>query len=59
MGAGGQFVTRVASTIVELFGIAAITWGFVQIAPWLGWIVGGLALVLIGFAIDPPRGADR
>ena len=53
-------MTRVASTTVELLGIAAIIWGFAQITPWLGWIVGGLALVLVGFAIDPPsRDADR
>lgn len=47
---------RTASMVVELAGIAAITWGFAQIAVWLGWIIGGLALVLVGFAIDPPKG---
>lgn len=53
-------MTRTASMIVELLGISAVVWGFAQIAPWLGWIFGGLALVLIGLAIDPPsRGADR
>ncbi len=44
------------SGAAELLGIGAIVWGFAQIAPWLGWIVGGIALVLVGLAIDPPKG---
>lgn len=52
-------MTRVASACVELVGVAAIVWGFAQIVPWLGWIVGGIALVLVGLALDPPRRADK
>lgn len=47
-------VRLMISAVVELCGIAAIIWGFALVAPWLGWIVGGLALVLVGVAIDPP-----
>lgn len=46
---------KILSTAAELSGVAAITWGFAQIYPWLGWIMGGIALVLIGLALDPPR----
>lgn len=46
---------KILSIAAELSGIAAITWGFSQIFPWLGWIVGGVCLVLIGLALDPPR----
>lgn len=46
----------VLSGAAEVSGIGGIVWGFAQIAPWLGWIVGGLALVLVGLAIDPPKG---
>ncbi len=42
------------SAVVELCGIAGIIWGFAWIAPWLGLIIGGLALVFVGVAIDPP-----
>lgn len=47
-------VRLMISTVVELAGIAAIIWGFALIAPWLGWIVGGFALILVGLAVDPP-----
>lgn len=58
---GGQpDVSRlVLSGLAELLGIAGIVWGFAQIAPWLGWIVGGIALVLVGLAIDPPGRGDK
>lgn len=46
----------VLSGAVEFAGVAAIVWGFGQLAPWLGWVVGGVALVVTGLAIDPPRG---
>ncbi len=47
-------VRLMVSAVVELCGIAGIIWGFALITPWLGLIVGGLALVLVGVAIDPP-----
>lgn len=46
------------SGAVEIAGVAAIVWGFAQIAPWLGWIVGGLSLILMGLVIDPPKRRD-
>lgn len=45
----------VLSMIVELAGIAAITVGCAQIASWLGLIVGGIGLLVVGAAIDPPQ----
>lgn len=43
----------VLSAIAELIGILAIVLGFSLIAPWLGWIVGGFGLIVLGQAIDP------
>lgn len=42
------------SGVLELLGIAAIIWGFYLIAPFLGFIIGGIGLLIIGRAIDPP-----
>lgn len=42
------------SGFVELAGIAGIVWGFHLIAPFLGFIIGGIGLILLGLAIDPP-----
>lgn len=47
----------VLSAMVELVGIAAIVGGFWLLAPWLGLIVGGIALVVVGLALDPPKAA--
>lgn len=44
----------ILSGVLELAGIAAVVYGFAQIAPWLAWIAGGLALVIVGLAVDPP-----
>lgn len=41
---------KYAGTVFELGGMAALTCGAYQIAPWLAWAVGGIALVLIGQA---------
>lgn len=48
-------VILILSGILELAGIAAIVWGFALITPIAGWIVGGLALILIGLMVDPPK----
>ena len=50
----GFNVRLTVSSLVELAGIAAIVWGCYLIAPFLAFIVGGLALLLIGRGIDPP-----
>lgn len=42
------------SALFELAGVAALVWGAFLIAPFLGFIVGGLGLILIGLAVDPP-----
>lgn len=54
MGKGGPALRAVLSAITELLGVAAIFAGFWWIAPWLGLIVGGIAMIIIGVAIDPP-----
>lgn len=43
----------------ELAGVGLIVAGFWLIAPWLGLIVGGIALILVGLAVDPPARAPR
>ena len=49
----------VLSAACEFAGLSAIIFGFFLIAPWLGWIVGGLAMVVVGLAIDPPKRSDK
>jgi hypothetical protein len=44
----------VVATILEVAGILALSAGFFLLAPWLGVVVGGLCLVLLGIAVDPP-----
>ena len=47
-------VRFILSTFLELAGVVAITWGCALIAPFLGFIVGGVVLILFGLAVDPP-----
>lgn len=54
MGTGGSPLKSALSVTAELAGIAAIVLGCWVIAPWLGLIVGGLLMILIGVALDPP-----
>jgi hypothetical protein len=42
------------SSICELGGLSGFVWGFHLISPFLGFIVGGICLILVGLAIDPP-----
>ena len=42
----------IASTILELAGMAAISAGFFMFSPALGLIIAGLLMVLLGFAAD-------
>ena len=42
------------SSVFELAGLSGISWGFHLISPFLGFIVGGICLILVGLAIDPP-----
>lgn len=41
------------STIAELGGIIALTAGFFMLAPWVGLVVLGLCLVILGVAMSP------
>lgn len=41
---------EIVSTMLELFGIAALTAGFWLIAPWCGLIALGVCLILMGIA---------
>jgi hypothetical protein len=47
------------SALFDLAGLAAIVWGFYLIFPCLGFIVGGLGLILLGMVIDPPAGKPK
>ncbi|QBP29667.1 hypothetical protein SEA_TYPHA_10 [Mycobacterium phage Typha] len=44
----------IASAAIQLAGVVAIMAGCWVLAPWLGLVVGGLLLVVVGLAIDPP-----
>lgn len=43
------------STACELAGLAVLAVGLWMLAPWLGVAVGGVGLVAVGVALDPPR----
>lgn len=45
---------NVISALLELAGLAGIVWGAALIAPFLGFVVGGIGLILLGLAVDPP-----
>lgn len=57
MGArnGGAVTRQIASAALQLVGVAAITVGCWELAPWLGLMVGGLLVTLVGVALDPPK----
>ena len=42
------------ASLLELGGIGGIVYGFWLIAPFLGFILGGISLILLGLAVDPP-----
>lgn len=44
----------VVSGLLELLGLASLVVGAAILAPWLGWLVAGAALLVVGRAIDPP-----
>lgn len=48
----------IISTTLELWGIAAITTGFWELADWLGPIALGVCLILMGVALGIPPGAS-
>lgn len=47
--------TVIVSTVLELAGIAAVVVGCALVAPWLGWIAGGICVFVCGAAVDPPN----
>lgn len=51
---GGR-VVRLASTVVEILGLVAVVVGAYLIDRYLGLLVAGVVLVLVGLALDPPR----
>ncbi len=51
---------KLLSTVLELVGVASVAAGAWVLAPWLGFVAGGVLLALVGIALDPPsRGGDR
>lgn len=49
---------RIASTLAEVLGLLAVTIGAYLFDWRAGLIVGGLVLVLVGLALDPPRRSE-
>jgi hypothetical protein len=47
-----------AASLLEIVGIALLSFGLGMLALWLGVAVAGVGLVLIGLAIDPPKRAE-
>lgn len=51
---------EVLSNIVELAGIAIIAYGVWTMWPWLGVVIAGIGVTILGMAISPPtRRAPR
>lgn len=46
------FISAVAANTLQIVGLAVIASGFFVLALWLGLIVAGLMIALIGWAID-------
>ena len=54
-------------SVVQIAGFVAVSAGFYVLSPWIGVIVGGISLVLIGFVAElrgasaskPPRTPDE
>lgn len=44
----------ISSSLLELAGISGISYGSWLIQHFAGFIVGGIGLVIIGLAVDPP-----
>lgn len=44
----------IASAIAEIAGLVAIVTGLALFSPVMGWMGAGIALMVIGLAIDPP-----
>jgi hypothetical protein len=52
----------VISSALELAGLALLAFGFWLRSPWLGFVAGGIGLVLLGVAAGvpgPPRRAGE
>ncbi len=47
------------STLLELAGVTLVAVGAWLLAPWLGLVAGGVLLVALGLALDPPVRGDR
>jgi len=43
---------KYAGSAFELGGMAALCYGAYQLAPWLAWVIGGIAVILIGQAAE-------
>lgn len=48
-------VKSIISACLELAGLGLAAYGLWTLAPWLGMTVGGLGLMAVGTAVDPPR----
>lgn len=55
MGKGAGLTRIAASSVAQLAGIGGITTGCYLIYPAVAWIVGGILLVALGVALDPPK----
>ena len=50
---------RTALMAAEACGLAAFVYGVWMLAPWAGWIVGGLVLVLAAVALEGDGRSDK
>jgi hypothetical protein len=52
-------IPSILSFLLEIAGIAAIVYGLFLLAPVVGFIGGGIGLILVGLALDPPGRAPK
>lgn len=50
-----RWAVEVITSVLQLAGLALVSYGLFTWTPWVGIVVGGLSLILISVALDPPK----
>lgn len=50
-----RWVVEAITTTMQLAGLTLVSYGLFTWIPWVGIVAGGLSLILVSVAIDPPK----